>query len=184
MWNWTTLVLKHQDTEADAAEQLIVVYGCYGSVISISGLILFDFHTKPWFQLGFESLKQLTSRTLIPSVLWRSWLGGTKVIRPVINLVGGCGGGGAVSPDGSRTVGTSADIPEQKPLHDCWLVTCGTTDDFLYHRLRNVYPFRDHQGCISFQRPPRMYILSETTKDENQTLNAGTTQVHATAIVH
>jgi len=40
------------------------------------------------------------------------WLGGRKGIRPVNNL-GGCGGGGAVSPVGVapiRTVGTSASI--------------------------------------------------------------------------
>jgi len=46
------------------------------------------------------------------SVLWRRWLGGRKGIRPVKNL-GGCEGGGAVSPVGvapTRTVSTSASI--------------------------------------------------------------------------
>jgi len=48
-----------------------------------------------------------------PSVLWHCWLGGRKGIRPVENLGGGCGGGGAVSPVGvapTRSVSTSASI--------------------------------------------------------------------------
>jgi len=52
----------------------------------------------------------------VPSVLWRCWLGGRKGIRPVKNL-GGCVGGGTVSPVGVVPTRTVPSQPDCRYFH-------------------------------------------------------------------